>query len=310
MTGEFAALAAALLWALASILFADAGRYVKAINLNIVKGSVGAAVMVIALLTGTLFGAQTLNFSSLLSLSENDLLLLCLSGLIGIGAGDTAYFACLRRIGPQKGLMLESSAPIMAALLALLLYNEYLSSPAWLGICVTTLGVVMVVRNTAAPFAYRTTLAGVGFGILAAFCQATGIVISRKVLLSGNVEPLTSGLVRLAAALVLLVIWINVRARFTRRSASYQSFRLGCRLIIQHKLTLKLLLAISLGTFLAIWLMQLSVRHTSAGVTQTLLATCPLFGMVYGCLQGQKQPFSVWIGLFAGITGVVFLFLR
>ncbi len=309
ITGELAALGAAFLWALASILFADIGRYIRAINLNLLKGVFASCLMLIALSFGTLLDISELHLNTIISMSPRNVLLLFLSGVIGIGAGDTAYFACLQRIGPQKGLMLESTAPIIAALLALLFLQEHLPSIAWLGILIATSGVILVVRRSKTTIEYNTTISGISFGILAAVCQATGLVMSRQVLLSEQIEPLASGLVRLAAALLIIIFWLAVRKLLNYRSANHQSVKTAFSLIAKHNLMVRLLGAIVLGTFFAIWLMQISVKFTNAGIAQTLLATCPLFGMLIGFFMGQKQPLMVWIGLVLGILGIVLLFL-
>lgn len=309
MTGELAALGASLLWAVASIIFADIGRHIHAVNLNLIKGLFACLLMFFLLLFGSLLDFTSLNLASLFSLSNKELLLLGISGVIGIGVGDTAYFACIRRIGAQKGLMLESTAPVLAALLALLFFQETLSLNSWMGILVTSTGVILVVKWSRAAFSYSTTAIGVLFGLLAAFCQASGIVISRKVFLSGDIDPLTSGLVRLSAALLSIAVWLLLKKLLSPGKVAHQSTRSAMRLLIDHKLLIRLIGAITLGTFLAIWLMQTSVKFTSAGITQTLLATCPLFGMVIGRLQGQKQPAAVWFGLSLGVVGVSLLFL-
>lgn len=309
MIGETAALSAALLWAVASVFFADIGRHIRAINLNLIKG-VFACILMLALLTcGSLLGAGAYDLSTLNRISMQGYVLLVVSGIIGIAVGDTAYFACLRRIGPQKGLMLESTAPIIAAVLALTLYQERLSGSAWLGILVTTIGVVIVVKWSQSSIGFETRLSGVGFGMLAAFCQATGIVLSRRALLAEEVEPLTSGLIRLGAAVCIMALWFWLRRKFRPLASERQSVIEAVRAIFQHGLLLRLTGAITLGTFLAIWLMQTSVKFTSAGITQTLLATCPLFGMIIALIQGHKQAPVVWCGLFSGIAGIALLFL-
>lgn len=310
MTGELAALGAALLWAFASILFADIGKYVRAINLNLIKGLFACLLMLIALSVGTIMGIDNLHLQTITSISPNGIILLFVSGIIGIGLGDTAYFACLRRIGPQKGIMLEATAPIIAALLAMFLFQEYLAFTAWLGILLTISGVILVVRLSRSSLDYGTTVPGILFGLVAASSQATGIVLSRLALLAEQVEPLASGLIRLSAALLIIVTWLIIRKIFNFRSANHQQIKDAIAGIVQHKLGLKLLGAITLGTFLAIWLMQTSVKYTSAGIAQTLLATCPLFGMLIGLIRGQTQPYFVWLGLAFGLGGISLLFLH
>ncbi len=166
MTGELAALGAAFLWAAASIYFADIGIHIKAINLNLIKGVLACCFMTAILLTGSLLGAQEIHLDSLLSMSTDKCALLVASGMIGIGIGDTSYFACLRRIGPQKGLMLESIAPVIAALLASMLFSEYLRFSSWIGIMLTTVGVILVIRLSQSQLHYANSLAGIIFGLL------------------------------------------------------------------------------------------------------------------------------------------------
>lgn len=310
MKGEIAALSAALLWALASILFAGVGRHIRAINLNLIKGLLACTMMLIALSCGSVFHITGLELSTLKSISSHGFFLLIISGIIGIGAGDTAYFACLRRIGPQNGLMIESTAPIIASLMALLFFQEILTSYAWIGIVLTTAGVILVVRWSQSSYGFSANLSGVVFGLVAAFCQATGIVLSRQALLQEQVEPLASALIRLSAALLLILLWFALRQAFSYGAVSRQSLGQTAGQLIKNKLILRVIAAIIMGTFLGIWLMQTSVKYTSAGITQTLLASSPLFGMLIARIRGQKQIGLVWVGLFLGFSGIGLLFIH
>jgi len=309
MTGELSALAAALLWAVASIIFADIGVHIRAINLNLIKGLAACCFMTVILLLGSVLGAAEIHLGSLLSISPKDLSMLATSGVIGIGIGDTAYFACLRRIGPQKGLMLESSAPVIAALLAIALFQEYLSLYAWCGILITTIGVILVIAMSQSQGHYATSFVGVTFGLVAATSQAAGVVLSRMALAGGEVDPLASSLLRLASGLLFLALWVQLRGVFSRPAHHHhQSLRQAVTLVTRHRLVARMLFAVFIGTFCAIWLQQISLLHTSAGITQTMLATCPLFAMLIGVYQGQRQHYGVWAGLLLGLLGIGLLF--
>jgi drug/metabolite transporter (DMT)-like permease len=310
MRGEIAALTAALLWALASILFAGVGRHIRAINLNLIKGVVACFMMLAILCCGSIFNIAGYDLVTLSTISSYGFVLLVISGIIGIGAGDTAYFACLRRIGPQNGLMIESTAPIIASVMALLFFEEFLSGFAWIGVVLTTLGVILVVKWSQSSYSSSANISGILFGMLAAFCQATGIVLSRQALLQDQVEPLASALIRLSAALVLILFWFVLRQTFSYGGKSRQSIGETITLLIKNRLFIKVLAAIGMGTFLGIWLMQTSVKYTSAGITQTLLATSPLFGMLVARMRGQRQIGLVWLGLFLGFCGISLLFFR
>ena len=308
MIGELAALSGALSWAVASILFAGVGEHVRAINLNLIKGLLACVVMIVVLSAGSILDFSHTRIESLLAIDLRALALLVGSGIIGIGIGDTAYFGCLRRIGPQKGLMLESTAPIIAALLAILLFSEYLSLTAWFGILLTTGGVILVVRLSRSSLHYKNSLTGIGLGLLAASAQAAGIVLSRMVLAGGEVDALASSLIRLTAGIISLFFWLLITNRMELGKNQRQSLVDALIMINKHNLTNRMAGAVFIGTFCALWLQQISVQHTSAGIAQTLLAACPLFGMIIGVIQGQKQPAAVWFGLLLGLAGIAMLF--
>lgn len=309
MTGELAALAAAFLWAVASIIYAGIGVKINSINLNLIKGVLACGLMLVVLLLGSFLGFAETNLKSLWAIPGNKLLLLTISGVIGIGIGDTAYFGCLRRIGPQKGLMLESTAPVIAALLATIMFSEYLASSAWFGIMLTTIGVILVVRFSGSPVSHSNSVTGIFFGVIAATAQAAGMVLSRMALAGGEVDPLVSSLLRLGAGLVALCLWLQTDRFIFSEKIRRQSVAEAVSLITRHHLVGKMLIAVIIGTFFAIWLQQISVKYTSAGIAQTLLATCPFFGMLIGVCQGQRQPAVVWAGLSFGMFGISLLFL-
>ncbi|WP_163335703.1 EamA family transporter [Desulfopila sp. IMCC35008] len=308
--GEIAALIAALFWAVASTAFADIGRHISAIHLNLVKGGLAILLMGIVLFSGSLFTIPSLSPATLTSISGYGWLLLCLSGIVGIAFGDSAYFACIKRIGPQKGLMLESTAPLLTALLALVLYEEYLPVASWFGIMLTTLGVIVVIRFSSGAKQYQNSKSGIVFGLLASCAQATGIVLSRMALDGEDIEPLASGLVRLSAGLFILLLWTQITTHLGIASKYHTtSISAACRVLLQEKLFSKLFTAMFFGTFIAIWLQQLSVKYTSAGIAQTLFATCPLIGTIIAVRRGYSQPAAVWGGLLLGLIGVGMLFL-
>ncbi|MEC8925827.1 MAG: EamA family transporter, partial [Pseudomonadota bacterium] len=72
---------------------------------------------------------------------------------------------------------------------------------------------------------------------------------------------------------------------------------------------LPLLGAIFFGTFLAIWLQQLSIAHINPGLTQTLLSTAPLFLIPISLLKKQKITVRSLFGALVSLGGIAILFL-
>jgi len=205
LAGELAALGGAFLWAVASVIYTRVGRAVAPAEMNLLKNLVAMAMLGLTLL---LVG------QALPAASGPAVGLMLLSGVVGIGLGDTAYFETLNAVGPRRALLLETLAPPLAALLALLCLGERLEPGAWLGIAVTVLGVTWVVTEGSGAaqgsgvVEARQLRRGLIFGLLAALGQAGGAVLSRAAFVEADIIPLWSAFLRLAAGALVLGVWM------------------------------------------------------------------------------------------------------
>jgi len=301
LTGELAALGGAFLWAVASVIYTRVGRAVAPAEMNLLKNLVALAMLGLTLL----IVGQALPAAAGPAVG-----LLLLSGVVGIGLGDTAYFETLNAVGPRQALLLETLAPPLAAMLALVFLGERLHPGAWLGIAVTVLGVTWVITERA-PRAGRDPAGGSGpaearqlrrgliFGLVAALAQAGGAVLSRAAFVGADVSSLWSAFLRLAAGALVLGLWIALsRCRIGGWLRRPGAAALGGRLLV----------AITLGTYLALWLQQASLKLTLAGVSQTLFATSPLFVLPFAVLQGERVSLRAALGAGVALAGVGLLF--
>jgi DME family drug/metabolite transporter len=92
--GLAAATVAAMFWAIAVVLYRRVGRVMPPVRLNLTKGLFATVVMGAAVLIGWQFMGHTP-----WSMSAGMLVVMALSGVIGIGLGDTLLFAALNRMG-------------------------------------------------------------------------------------------------------------------------------------------------------------------------------------------------------------------
>lgn len=292
MQGELAALAAALLWALASVTYGWIGQQVSPLGLNLSKGIV--AVVMLSL---------TLIFSGELTpqISHSNLWLLMLSGIAGIGLGDTAYFEAMQRLGARRTLLLkEALSPPITACFALIFLAEILSIGAWVGIFLTVLGVIWVISERLASLEGPTELlSGISFGLLAALAQAVGAVLSRAALAGTAVSPLWAALLRLSAGVGVLLLWGLARQQLGRWLKGMNSKRLLAALV----------LAAFGGTYLGIWLQQVALKYTPAGIAQTLGATSPLFVLPVVAALGEVISIRAVLGVAIAIGGIALIFI-
>ena len=70
-----------------------------------------------------------------------------------------------------------------------------------------------------------------------------------------------------------------------------------------------LALAVLVGTFLAIWLQQISFKLAPTAIAQTLLATSPIFGLPIAWRMGEKLSPRAILGVLVAVGGVMLLFL-
>jgi len=292
LTGEMAALSAAILWSFASLLFDRAGKMIRPIEMTLWKGVLASILLLAAIwLRGEIFSA----------ISPQAMLLLALSGVVGISIGDTAFFESLTRLGARKALLLGALAPPTTALIALFTLNEQLSPSAWVGIIITVAGIAWVIgeRSASDNAHHRVTLQGVLFGIIATLSQATGVVFSRAALTLTAVTPLQSALFRLIAGSLAILVGLA----FSRQKL------LAWKKYPQAGTTVQnLFWATFIGTFLCMWLQQFALASTQAGIAQTLLSTSPLFILPIALATGEKLNARAILGAVAALAGILLLF--
>ncbi len=289
-TGELAALGGALLWATSSVVYGLLGPKISPLRLNLLKGIIAIALISITLL----FSKQTLgNVNSVAGM------VLISSGAIGIGLGDTAYFTALNYLGARRTLLLETLAPPLAGVIALIFLGENISLIAWCGILVTIIGVGWVIteRTPGTIINSNHITQGIIWGSLAALSQAVGAVLSRFALVESNLSPLVTTLVRLIGGTMIVCCLLTV----LRRQNSPTS----------QPLTLKLIGVIGAtaigSTYLGIWLQQISLKFAPAGIAQTLSATSPLFVLPLAFFMGEKISYRAILGSIIAIIGISIL---
>ena len=289
--GEIAALSAALLWAISSVVYSRLGLKIPPLQLNLYKGIIAIAFIVITLI---------IQDSAFGDFSSSTVALLSLSGVIGIGLGDTAYFAALNSLGARRTLLLETSSPPMGALLALIFIGEQLTYSAWCGIILTILGIAWVISERNPVDRVNVSRQGILWGILAAIAQATGAVISRYALIQSDISPLESTLIRLVGGTAIVVCLLFLpTAKQTK-----PEWQLSTR-------SLAIIAIAAFGsTYLGIWLQQTSLKFAPTGITQTFLATSPLFILPIVALQGEKINLRAVLGVVVSLSGIAVMFIR
>lgn len=307
MEGEIAALSAAALWAVASVLYGFVGVTIPPLLLNLIKGIIAIALLIITIL---LLG------DGFPTIPSQPLMLILLSGVVGIGLGDTFFFAAINSLGARRTLLIGTLAPPLTAILAQFFLNEQLLFSAWWGIILTIAGVAWVVteRTSDRTVPNSTTnsttnstqlLQGLGWAILTATTNSIGSILARAAFnqaaaTNNAISPLWAALLRLSAGVLSLLPLLLTILRKQKNP------------FFQGTITTRLLLATTsaafCGTFLGIWLQQTAIKLTSTAIAQTLLQTSPIFILPLAVFTGKKISLRAIAGVLVAIAGIALLF--
>jgi drug/metabolite transporter (DMT)-like permease len=292
--GETAALLTAACWACTSILFGFAVRHLGAFRMNLIRVTLAAVMLgglaLLLLGTGWLVAAR-----------PRDLLVLSISGWVGLTLGDWAYFQSLRLLGPRLGTLFITLSPPLTVLLGVFVLHEH---PGWrelVGMALTIAGVAWVVleRPTdGTPSGHR--IRGTVCGVLGSVGQAVALVLS-KAGMTGGITPLPAAAVRMTAAMAATF----ALAAVTRRMAESVNPGRDRRVIAAT------VGATILGPGIGIWLSLVAVQHTQAGIASTLISSVPVLvlPLVVFVQKERVSPRAVFGALLA-VAGVALLFLR
>ena len=138
---------------------------------------------------------------------------------------------------------------------------------------------------------------------MASVCQASGVVISHYALVAGDIEPLLGALIRLTAGVftIVMVMWVLKRADFAKMFKVASS--------MHTKQFILLFVAILVGTFMTLWLQQVALKHANPAVAQTLIATSPIFILLFAWLKGENPKKSTLVGTSMAVLGISLFFI-
>jgi len=240
-----------------------------------------------------------------------------LSGVIGIGIGDVAYYQALPRLGPRLTLLLIQclTAPFGALI-------EWL----WLGTTMTlwqilsALTILAGVGIALAPgdhlkLTRRKLTVGILFSLIGALGGAGGAVFSRKayeiVHTTGqHIDPFNAGFQRVLgglflAAVCLLVVKrreLRIQTRAPRELVSEVSRRKW------RGVWLWVLLNGLAGQTLGVSFMQSAFETTPTGVVLPIIAMSPIVVMPFAfAMDGERPSVHSIIGGVIAVAGVIAL---
>lgn len=293
LSGAAAALGAALCWTGASALWRRLPTSLGAADLNLLKN-----LLALGLLAPPLLWQLGLPFASG-GVGPAALALLLLSGALGIAAGDTFYFAALRRIGTRRTLTIDAGGPAVTTAAGAVLLAEVPRPLQVLGIALITGAVLLVaLQRPAGACALRQRRAGVALALAAVACGVAGALLARSVLRAVAFSALLAAALRLLGG--TLVLLPRAPALLRRLVCPPQPRPRQPRWPLAFTATL-------LGTSCGIALQQLALSLLPAGMAVALLATAPVWALPVGYWEGDRPGLRGAAAAVLALGGVVLL---
>ena len=263
MIGIISAFGAAISWTYACFIWRSQTEKYKSIDINLVKN-------IIAFL---IFLPTFINYSVLID--SKSIFTLLLSGVIGVGLGDTFYIKSLQIIGTRRTLSIETVSPLLAALSGEIFINENLALRSYIGIVIISISLFILLRqrtnllvNNPTTINEQNNLSIYIFPFLSVLCAVLGGLLSRIVFLESNLSPFQTTEIRLLGAIIFLITIKKFRINFFFKKLDKNDQK-------------RFLLSIFFGTNLGILLQQIVFKTLPLGIGWSLLSTSPIISLFF-----------------------------
>jgi len=288
LIGILSAFGAATSWTYACFIWRSQTQKYKSIDINLIKNIIAFLV----------FTPAFINLSSLNELKY--IFILLISGIIGIGLGDTFYLKSLQTIGTRKTLSVETLSPLIAALSGEIFINENLTPKSWVGIIIVSISLFIILKKgndfkANYPLSEKNNFKIFAFPFLSVLCAVLGGLFSRMVFLQSNLSPFITTEIRLLGAIIFLITLKGFKINFFLKN-------------IEKKEQKRFLLSILLGTNIGILLQQIVFKTLPIGVGWALLSTSPVISLLFAKKEEReitKKIIFFTCFLFFGLTLII-----
>jgi len=297
MIGELAALGAAICWTVSAIMYKEALFKTKPVSANIVRLVCTSIILVACLAIIGKFGV-------LMNLPAYAVVLACVSGIIGLGFGDTLYMMSLKLIGVARAVPITCVYPLFNLLWAVFLVEEPITLSVILGAVTIVFGIWLLRQETdvgTAETEKKILVKGVAYALATAVMWSVSITMIDMAVTLPETSSLDHALaintIRVAAIAVSLLVSAPIIDR-------------GFGFLKMQRKTLAALIfggivALGLGWFFLTY----SFTNTSESRAVPISSTTPLFSTLSGIVfLHEKVTARNAVGSIMIVVGIFLIF--
>jgi drug/metabolite transporter (DMT)-like permease len=296
MIGELAAFGAAISWTVSALFYGRALQEVGPISANIIRLTLTGSILLLFLLASG-------KLSSLTGLPLGVVGISALSGIIGLGVGDTLYLVSLSKIGVARAVPVTCVYPLFTLVWAAFLLREPITWAVVLGAVVIVGGIWFLGRDT----------------------RASRVDTNRKPLVIGMVLALLTAIVW-SVSITMMDIAVtetpdleHALAINTMRVIAIAALLFAASPLIDRKLSFlnvpkKTMMALVAGGIVALGLGWFFLAYSFVQIAQSravpISSTTPLFSTLASVFL-LREKVTAWtaIGSIMIVVGIFLIFL-
>ncbi|MCZ6674832.1 MAG: DMT family transporter [Verrucomicrobia bacterium] len=289
--GESSSLLCAVFWATAVVLFRVAVRTVPPVELALFKSTFA---FLLFLVTWLFFPA----FEDESALSGRDIIVLILSGVVGIAMGDSLFLHSLKLLGASRNAILGCLFSPFVIILSLIFLGERFTYMKFLGFALILAGIFFAVYHKSENAITRNNLIlGTITGVLSILCMASGMVITKPVVTDSS--PILVAWIRLIGGAGGILCFTILTGKFFQMTQVFKS-RLPWKVMI---------IGGFIGSYLALLTWLIGFKYTTASIASILNQTSVIFILLLAAvfLKERLSPLKI-AGAVLSFAGVFLIF--
>ena len=295
MMGEFAALGAAVSWAASALLYRKALSKTKPLSANIIRLTLTSVVLLVFLAAAGLIGV-------LANLPMSVVVLAGVSGVIGLGFGDTLYMVSLKMIGVARAVPVTCTYPLFNLLWVALFAGEPVTWSVALGAVVIVLGVWLLSLEQKGDAGVQKNVLGKGLAVALATALLWSVSIAMMGLAVKETPNLDDAFAINAVRVFTIAISFAVSAPLLDKSLGF--LKMNKRTVVT--LIAGGIVALGLGWFL----LNYSFIDTPQSRAVPISSATPLFSTLAGVLLlHEKINAKIVLGSMMIVAGIFTIFL-
>lgn len=265
ITGIIAALASAASWAFGTVVFERIGRVMPYAGITFMKSLLSLILMLLFVMI----------VGNIKTISTHDVIILTISGIIGIAIGDTLFFKSLQDLGAKVQVLYFMLGQVVTMLLSFMLLGDVLSVEEYIGAIVLLLGIVIVTWGKQEN--HPNKIRGIIEGFISILCFSLSTIMIKYT--EEQIDVVSASFYRMLAGTIIMMVIGTTTHSIKSWIEPLMSMRIFTLFIIN-------VFVITVGGFI---LSMYAIKNISVSLASILSATEPVFVIILAFIINHER---------------------